>query len=106
MHRHELLLLANRVEEAERVRAEPNQAEHAEYGEAEQRGSGDSPSLAPARRREHEERKHQARRHLDSDARRDRDGCGAEARARSGRQRERRGEQHHDQRVVVSAADR
>ncbi len=56
MNRHELLLLAHGAEEAERVRAEADQADGRNHGEAHSRGGGHPQALAPPLRREHEER--------------------------------------------------
>jgi len=102
---HELLLLAERVEEAERVHAE---AEHTERAQREQAEAGrrENPQALPrARRRQHEERQHQSCRQLHADARRESSGSGAWAGAHARGDRERDGEREHHERVVVGAAD-
>jgi hypothetical protein len=88
------------------VRAEADQPDGAEREQAEHGGPRHLPAFAPARRCEHEERQRQAGRDLDADA--DDECCrrGAKARVGPRRQRQGRGEHHHDQRVVVRAADR
>jgi hypothetical protein len=103
--RHELLLLANSVEEAQRVRAEPDHPDGRERREAHERAAGNRHALSRARGREQQERQHQPRGHLDPDAGDERGCGGAEARAGPGGQCQRGGEHHHDQGVVVRAAD-
>jgi hypothetical protein len=105
VHGDEPLLLADGVEEAQRVRAEADQPDGAEREQAEHgRGDG-APSLAPGGRREREEGQREPGGDLDADADGERCGRGAKARVGAGGQRQRRGERHHDQRVVVRAAD-
>jgi hypothetical protein len=87
------------------VAAEADQREHAEREQAEHRRPEHSRALAPASRREYEERQRQAGRDLDSDADHERARGRAKARARAGAQHERRGERQQHQRVVVRAAD-
>ncbi len=106
VNRHELLLLADRVEEAEGVRAEADHADCAERQEAEHGRHRHSPALTPVARREHDERQHQAGRDLHADAHHQRSRGRAKARARAGAQGQRRREHHQHQRVVVRAADR
>jgi hypothetical protein len=105
VHGDQLLLLADRVEKAQRVRAEAEHANGAEREQAEHGSPGDLAAFAPARRRQHEERQHQPGGHLDADADDERSGGGAKARARASSQSQGRREHHHDQRVVVRAAD-
>ena len=88
------------------MRAETDQREQAEREQAQHGRPGHPPALAPAARREHEERQRQARCDLDGDADDERRGPGAKARHRTRCERERGGEHHHDQRVVVRPADR
>jgi hypothetical protein len=106
VHGDELLLLADGVEKAQRVGAEADQPDGAEREQAEHGGDRDLPAFAPARGREHEERQHEAGADLDADADDERRRAGTKARAGPGGERERGGEHHHDQRVVVRAADR
>jgi hypothetical protein len=87
------------------VRAEPDQPDSAERQQTAERRNGDPPSLAPARRRQHDERQRQPGGDLDADAGRESPRGRAKARARPGRERERGGERRHDQRVVVRATD-
>jgi hypothetical protein len=104
--RHQLLLLADRAHEAERVRAE---AEQPHQRERQQSGAGPERhprTLASPRWREHEERQHQTCRDLDSDARRQRSCAGAPAWVRARGQRQRRGQRQEQQRVVVRSANR
>jgi hypothetical protein len=56
---HQLLLLAQRVEEAERVAPEPDDRHHREQREREQRARRHLRALAPSRGGEHDERDHQ-----------------------------------------------
>ncbi len=105
VHGDELLLLADGVEEAQRMRAEAHQGERAKRQQAEH-GGGEHPSpFAPALRCEHEEGQRKPGRDLDADAHDER-ACGrAKARAGTRGERQRGGEHHCDQRVVVRAAD-
>jgi hypothetical protein len=103
--RHQLLLLTDRAEKAERVRAEADQPQRCQRQQADRGRGGHLEAFARLRRREHEEGQNQTRRDLDADARHQCDRGRAKAGARAGAQRERRGEQQQDQRVVVCAAD-
>jgi hypothetical protein len=87
------------------VRAEADQPDGGHRQQAEHGGAGGPRALAPARRREHEEGQREAGGDLDADADGQRAGAGAKARAGARRKRQRGGERHHDQRVVVRAAD-
>jgi hypothetical protein len=102
--RHELLLLADRVEKVQSVRPEPNQPERHERHEAEGRGAHDPHPLASAAGGEHEEGQHEPGRDLDRDAGRQRDRGRAEAWVGPRRERQRGREQHDDERVIVGAA--
>lgn len=106
VHGDELLLLADGVEEPERVRAEADQRERAEREQAEHGGAQHPAPVAPALGCEHEECQRKSRRDLDADANDERAGGGTKARAGAGGERQRGGEHHRDQRVVVCAADR
>jgi hypothetical protein len=85
--------------------AEADQCNRAKHCEARD-GRAEQPcALAPASRREHEERQHQPGGDLHSDT-----GCecrrtAAEVRVGAGREHERGGERKQDQRVVVRASD-
>jgi hypothetical protein len=103
---HQLLLLADRVEEAQRVRAEADQPDRRERRQAPNRACARPQALAPARGCEQQEGQHQPGGDLDPHARDQRAGGGAEARAGSCGERQRGGEQQQDQRVVVRPADR
>jgi hypothetical protein len=56
VHGDQLLLLADGVEEAERVAAEADQRDGAEYGEAHDGRAEHARPFAPASRREHQKR--------------------------------------------------
>jgi hypothetical protein len=104
--RHELLLLSDRVEEAERVHAEADHADREQHEQAE-RGARQRREALPSQRRcEDEERQHEPCGQLDSHTHRERARSGTQARTGPGAQREREREQRHDERVVVRAADR
>ena len=105
MHGDELLLLADRVEKAQGMGAEADQPDGAEREQAEHGAGGNLPAFAPARGGEHEKRQHQAGGDLDPDAHHERRCAGAEPGACPGGERQRPGEHHHQQRVVVGAAD-
>jgi hypothetical protein len=105
VHGDELLLLADRVEKAEGMGAEADQPDGAEREQAEHGGAGNLPAFAPARGGEHEKRQDEAGGNLDPDAHHERRGRCAEPRACPGGERQRPGEHHHQQRVVVGAAD-
>jgi len=80
---HQLLLLANRVEKAERVHAE---ADHPHHGHSHQRCSCAERHLQPlarAGRREHQEWERQPRGHLDPHTDRQRARTGTKSRAGS-----------------------
>jgi hypothetical protein len=102
---HQLLLLTDRAEEAERVRTEADDA-HGRHGEQPQDpGGGNRDALAHSPRRERQEGQKQPGGELHTDP--GREGQGGRARSRVGAraQHQRKGEQHDQQRVVVSAAD-
>ena len=80
MHGDELLLLAERAEEAERVAAEADQRDGAEHRERKRRRDRDTSALACAAWREHEERQQQPGGHLDADPGRQRRRAGAQLR--------------------------
>ncbi len=88
------------------MRAEADQAQHAQGEQAEHGRPGDSSALAPAPRGEHEERERQARCDLDGDADDQRRRGGAKTRVCARGERECGGEHHQEQRVVVRSADR
>jgi hypothetical protein len=105
VRRHELLLLAERAEKAERMQAE---AEHAEQAEREQAGGGGerhAHACARAAGAEHQEWEHDARAQLHPDARHKRRGARAGTRRRAHREGQRAGEREHEQRVVVRPTD-
>jgi hypothetical protein len=102
----QLLLLADRVEEAQRVHAEADQPDSRERRQAPDRACEHPQTLARVRRCEQQERQHQPGRDLDPHARDQRARGGTEAWAGSGGERQRGGEQQQDQRVVVRTADR
>jgi hypothetical protein len=106
VRRHELLLLTDGSQEAQRVAAEADHRHRPERGDRDGRRSGDAQALARARRREHEEGEREPGGHLHPEPRHERAGGGAKARLRARGERERRGEREHDQRVVVRAAER
>ncbi len=129
----ELLLLAHRVEEAERVGAEPHQAEDRQPDHRQGRSHEHLSALVPVPRGQHHERQHDAGGDLHAHPRHDRDGGPAQpaagvrgapgewgpagvvgARARRCpcphlppcRQQERQRQRCHHQRVVVRPAHR
>jgi hypothetical protein len=106
VHGDELLLLADRAEEAERVAAEADQTDRTEHDDADRRARERLQPLAWQARAEHEEWQREPRRDLDRDAGDERRRGGANARTRSGAQQQRASEREQDQRVVVRAADR
>jgi hypothetical protein len=87
------------------VRAEADEPERAERQQAEHGGAEHPAAFAPARGCEHEEGQREARRDLDADAHDERARGGAKTRAGAGGERQRGGEHHRDQRVVVRAAN-
>jgi hypothetical protein len=104
--RHELLLLAHRSQESERVDAE---ADHSKGGERQQaqRGAERHPeALASAGRGEHQKRQHQASRELDAHSRGQRRRPGTQARAATGRHRQGERQREEYERVVVRTSDR
>jgi len=103
---HELLLLAHRADEPERVPAEADEADRHERQQPERRRPGHRGSLAQPRWREHQERQQQPRGDLHADARGERQGRCAVAGHGLGAQRERQRDREQDQRVVVRAAHR
>jgi len=107
----QLLLLAQRIQEAERVRAEPHDRHDRQQHQRAAGARRDTRPLAPATRCQHHERQHQPRGglHRDTD---DQHSCsrlklGDPGRSRGARS-EREGACQHEQheRVVVSAAHR
>jgi hypothetical protein len=102
---HELLLLADRAEEAQCVRAEADQPHRRERRQAQPGARGHRQPLARAPGAEQQEGEQQAGRDLDPDTRDERGSGGAKARARPGGECQRAGEHEQDQRVVVRAAD-
>ena len=73
----ELLLLPDRPEEPEGVRAEPDNADQRDRGEAGERAHEQCRSLARVATGEHEERQREAGRELHADSRRERARAGA-----------------------------
>ena len=106
MHGDELLLLADSVEKAERVRAEADQPDGSEREQAEHGGTRHLTTFAPPRGCEHEERQHQTGGDLDAHADDERSSGGTKAGAGPRGESQRRREHHHDQRVVVCPANR
>ncbi len=105
----ELLLLADRVEEAEGVCAKADQPDRRDREERDHARGEHAAALAGAPRRQHQERQQQPRRHLHPDTGRQRRRRGAISARRIRRacgQGERDGEHEQDQRVVVRSADR
>jgi hypothetical protein len=103
--RHELLLLADGVEEAEGVDAEADQTEHDEGPQPQSRAGGHLQALARPRGGEHQEGQNDPRRHLDPHAGHQRGRAGPQARLGPRRQGERERQREQDQRVVVRPAD-
>ena len=100
----QLLLLADRAGEAERVRAETDQPDHSDQRQA-QRGSGHhTQALARGGERE-QERQRQPGGDLDRDPVDQRGRAGAKARAGAGGEQQCGGQRQQQQRVVVVAAD-
>ena len=106
VRRDELLLLADRRQEAERVRAEADDADGGHGGEARHGGRRDPGAAAEIPLGQHREGQHESRRQLHAHARREREGRPARARVRSGPEQERDRQRRQQQRVVVGAADR
>jgi hypothetical protein len=82
----ELLLLAHRAQEAERVHAEADQSQQRQDQQASGRDGRQPYALAQPRRRQHEERQHHAGGDLDPDARDERGGARPQSRAGAGRE--------------------
>jgi hypothetical protein len=104
--RHQLLLFAHRVEEAQGVRAEADQPQRHEHDQGQAGGRGHLPPFARSWWREQQEGQRQAGGDLDRHARHQRDGGRPKARLRSSGERQGAREQHDDQRVVVRATHR
>jgi hypothetical protein len=110
VRRHELLLLAERAEEAERVDAKPKHADEAQREQTDGGGDDHAGPLAHAAPRsrappaEHEERQHDPGAQLHSDTRDERGRGRARARRGPGGEGQRAGEREQQQRVVVGAA--
>jgi hypothetical protein len=102
---HELLLLTDRVQKAQRVAAEADQPHGRERHQAQSCGCRHCQALARAAGAEHEEGQRQPGRYLDPDTGDQRARGGAETRANAGGERQRGGEQQEDQRVVVRTSD-
>jgi hypothetical protein len=85
------------------VCTEADQPQDRQRGEAERRAARHPQALSHPLGCEHEKRQHQPRCDLDPDADHQCAGGGAKARARPGGQRQRGGEEEHQQRVVVRA---
>jgi hypothetical protein len=101
----ELLLLAERTQEAEGVAAEADQRDGPQRHEADRRGQRDAHAHLTAPRSERQKRQRQPGRQLHADPGHERHRAGAQTRAHARGQRERGGQREHDQRVVVRAAD-
>ena len=107
--RHQLLLLADRVHEAQRVHAEADHPDDRHREQSCRRAQRDPQPLTPATRAEHEERQRKTRRELHAHARRQRGCCRAGMGARppgSRAQRQRGAERRQQQRVVMCATNR
>jgi hypothetical protein len=103
---HQLLLLADRAEEAERVHAEADQPHDRHRHQSRAGAQRDAHPFAFGRRGKHQEREHQPGRDLDphADAKRGRGRAWMEAHPpRPGTQQQRGSEREHHQRVVVRA---
>jgi len=105
VRRDELLLLADGVEEAERVHAEAEHADRGDHEQPERGAGGDLGALARAGRGEDQKRQQQPGGDLHADAGRERERSRAEAWAGAGGQGERGCEREQQQRVVVGTAD-
>jgi hypothetical protein len=109
---HQLLLFADRADEVEHVHAEAEHADQRHQPQRKRRPQRGADTRAPAcvrcagaRRREHEERQHQAGRHLHADARRERSDGGAHTWIGAGARQQRDRQREHEQCVVVRSAD-
>ena len=110
--RHQLLLLADRADEAERVRAEADQPEQREQREAQPGGARHAQALARAgpvpavpARPEDQKWQRQPGGRLDRHPRDERGGADAKSRVCAGREQQRGAQRQQQQRVVVRAAD-
>jgi hypothetical protein len=104
VRRHELLLLADRIQESERVRSEADQRQRTQRQQAQAGARKDRQTIAP-RGAENQEGQQQPRSELDAHSRDERAGGRPEAWAGSCGERQREGQDEDDQRVVVGAAD-
>jgi hypothetical protein len=102
--RHQLLLFADRVEKAQRVRAEADQPQRHERHEAQAGCGGHLPTFVRPRWSEHEEGQREACGDLDRHPRHQCDGGRSKTWLGTGGERQRAREQHEDQRVIVRAA--
>jgi hypothetical protein len=107
---HQLLLLADRAGEAERVRAEADQPDHRDQRQAQRSGrhhaqalARDDPVPAPP---QYQERQRQPGGDLDRESRDQRCCAGTKARVGPGREHQRARQREQQQCVVVVAADR
>ncbi len=110
MRGNQLLLLAERVEKPERVRAEAHDRHEREQRQRAGSAASHPHALAQAARREHHERQHQSSRCLHADADHEQRGCAAKignpTRPRgAGREHQRAGEHEQHERIVVRSAD-
>lgn len=106
---NQLLLLAHRAGEAERVRAEADQPDRRDHRQAQRGGARRAQALAredpvPARS-EQQERQRQPGGDLDRDSHDQRDRARTKARGGAGGEQQRGGKRQQQQRVVVIAAD-
>jgi hypothetical protein len=85
----QLLLLAEGIDEPERMSAESDDRNQRQQRKGAGRARGDSHPFAPPARSEHDERQHQPRRDLDSDAHDERERRPGQAGGGAGRERER-----------------
>lgn len=105
MRGEELLLLADRTQESERMNAEPDDAEREQREQREGSAAGRTAALARAAGAEHEEGQHEPGAELHADAGRDCGRAGAEVGPRRRSRGQRPRQREHDQRVVVRAAE-
>ncbi len=103
---HDLLLLADRVEEAERVHPEAEHAKRCQREQAEERCEQHPTLLARRATGKHEERQHDASRQLHADSRRERCRGATRTWMSGGAEHKRAGEREHHQGVVVCATNR
>jgi hypothetical protein len=101
--RHQLLLLADRPEEAEGVHAEAEHADQSQRQQAGGRGQEHREPLAPARRGEHQERQHDPGGQLHADPRHEGRGRGPRTRPGGGCESQRCAQREQHQSVVVVA---